>query len=150
MQVSQRHPGKLFRQGMVDIRKHLALRGGADSETPEMSLSVVQYVNSVFHGRHPPGEMSQRNVHELRLLAECLDSLVSGRLTHLGDVLMQRLKAIEQATKDGHWAVAQYLEVSHGSDVGLASPSEMRAAVRAQLQDHRLRESTSKSHRAVP
>ena len=70
-------------------------------------------------------------------------------LAHLSDVLKQTPMAKELATEDGHGGVAPDLEVSRGSDVRLTCPSEMRVAVRAQLLIRRLRESTSKSHRAV-
>ena len=39
---------------------------------------------------------------EMRVVGEALDALLRGELAELGDLLMQRLKAIEQAKKDGH------------------------------------------------
>ena len=77
-------------------------------------------------------------------MAECLDALNDGKLGALGDILMQRFKALEVATKDGHWDVARQLEVVPCTDVGLAEQSEVRDAVAGcllhqQLQDRRQR-----------
>jgi hypothetical protein len=115
-----------------------------------MLPSVVQYINSVWLGRHPPGEMGLRNLHEMKLMGEMLDQLVAGNLSRVGDLMMQRLKAIEQATKDGHWNVAQFLEVGGLGEIGLATQGEVKSAVRAQMMDYRLRESTSRSGKLVP
>ena len=70
---------------------------------------------------------------ELRTIGECLDALLRGDLLFLGDVLMQRMKAIEQATKDGNWTLAQHLELIDSCDVGLATDREKEEAMQAEL-----------------
>eukprot|EP00959_Pyramimonas_sp_CCMP1952_P078268 1635958-Pyramimonas_sp.AAC.1 len=94
-----------------------------------MAAMVVQYITSAWHGRHPPRTMGVRNTKEMRMIGECLDALLAGRLPELGDVLMQGLKAIEQARKDGRWAVAQHLEVGADVNASLARASEVRDAI---------------------
>ena len=42
---------------------------------------------------------------------------------------MQRLKAIEQAPKNGHWHVDQHLEPSWNFDVGFAGQDEVQEVV---------------------
>ena len=73
--------------------------------------------------------------------------LVSGDLACLGDTLMQRLKAIQQAVEDGHWGVAKQLEVTEEEGVSLVSPMEQKEAVRGAQWHRRIKESLkSKPH----
>ncbi|CAK0839772.1 unnamed protein product, partial [Prorocentrum cordatum] len=91
-------PGALLSSGMEHIKKYIARRGGADGQggLGELAASGVQYITSVWHGLHPQSEMGVRSVREMRTVGECLDALLRGELGHLGDLSMQRLKAIEQ------------------------------------------------------
>ncbi|CAK0804639.1 unnamed protein product, partial [Prorocentrum cordatum] len=93
------------------IKKLLAQRGGPGSETDlnEMASVVVQYIPSVWHGRHPPSTMGVRSVSEMRM-----------------------------ATKDGHWHVAQHLEVSGDPAASLAQARELRDAMGAFTSDAKL------------
>ncbi|CAK0870953.1 unnamed protein product, partial [Prorocentrum cordatum] len=129
--LARSDPGALMAAGLKQIREYLAQRGGADNddELDRMASNVVQYITSVWHGMHPQNEMGVRNVREMRMIGECLDALTRGDLPQLGDMLMQRLKAIEQATKDGHWKIAEHLELIDSTDIGLASSAEASAAV---------------------
>ena len=61
---------------------------------------------------------------------------------------MQRLKAIEQATKDGHWGVAQHLELAGAADVGLATDAEVRGVVCGQVADAKLKEAREQAKKA--
>ena len=60
---------------------------------------------------------------------------------------MQRLKAIEQATKDGHWQVARHLEVCDTTELGLATDLEVQTAVDRQIRDGKLKDAISKSNK---
>ena len=94
--LARSDPGALMASGLAQIREYLAQRGGASSdELDEASANVVQYITSVWHGMHPQSEMGVRNVREMRMVGECLDALTRGELPKVGDMLMQRLKAIE-------------------------------------------------------
>ncbi|CAK0884800.1 unnamed protein product, partial [Prorocentrum cordatum] len=131
--VSRSAPGALLASGLEQIKQLLAQRGGADTEENlnSMAAMVVQYITSAWHGRHPPRTMGVRKNNEMIMVGECLDALLAGRRPELGDMLMQRLKAIEQAHMDGHWAVAQHLEVGADVNASLARASEVRDAVSA-------------------
>ena len=54
-------------------------------------------------------------------------------------MLMQRLKAIEQSHKDGHWNTAQHLELCGDLDVGLAPREELQEAIRGRLTQDKLK-----------
>ncbi|CAK0903888.1 unnamed protein product, partial [Prorocentrum cordatum] len=140
-------PGALLPSGMEHIKKYIARRGWADGQESlgELATSVVQYITSVWHGHHPKNEMGVRSVREMRTVGECLDALLRGELDHLGDLLMQRLKAIEQATRDGRWQVAQHLELCDDLGVGLARQEEVHDAVSKHRRMHGLAESVAKA-----
>ncbi|CAK0792480.1 unnamed protein product, partial [Prorocentrum cordatum] len=105
--------GALLASGLEQIKQLLAQRGGADTEKNlnSMSAMVVQYIASAWHGRHPPHTMGVRNTKEMRMIGECLDALLAGRLPELGDMLMQKLKAIEQVGADANASLARASEV---------------------------------------
>ena len=145
-------PGALLASGLEQIKQLLAQRGGAESESDlnEMASMVVQYITSAWHGRHPPHTMGVRNVKEMRMIGECIDALTAGRLPQLGDILMQRLKAIEQATKDGHWQIAQHLEVSTDVDSSLAKSGEVREAVNSFMDESKLQQHLANAGKKRP
>ena len=109
-----------------------------DAGNDELATGVLQYLISVFHGAHPQSSMSLRNSRELRTIAECIDALVAGDLPHLGDLLTQRLKAVQTAVVEGNWNFAQHLELIPTSGSNVVSPAELRAAQRAQIDQMRL------------
>jgi len=90
--------------------------------------------------------MGIRSAKELRAVGECLDALLRVDFLFLGDLLMQRMKAIEQATKDGNWTLAQHLELVDSCDVGLATDREKEEAMQAELLKQRLAEGPGGRH----
>ena len=59
----------------------------------------------------PKIQSQERNSRECRTLCEIMDSLCEGNLARVGDVAMQRYKALACATDDGSWALASEIEV---------------------------------------
>ena len=95
---------------------------------------------SVFHGARPQSSMSLRNSRELRTIAECIDALLAGDLPHLGDLLMQRPKAVQTAVVEGNWNVAQHLELIPTTGSNAVTQAELSAAQRTQLDQMRLQQ----------
>ena len=93
---------------------------------------MLTYLMSVFHGAHSPERVGPRTSRELQTLAEALDALASGRLPRVGDVLMQRFKALEASVTEGGWSVARRLELLPEAGVGLASLAERQAAAKSE------------------
>ena len=135
--TGEREPGKLLASGLQQIKKFLSQRGGVSNEAnnDELATGVLQYLMSVFHGAHPQSSMSLRNSRELRTIAECIDALLAGDLPHLGDLLMQRLKAVQTAVVEGNWNLAQHLELIPTTGSNAVTQAELRAAQRTHL-DH--------------
>ena len=128
-----------MKAGLTQIKKYLSQRCGTqDEEGSQLAANVVQYITSVWNGARPTTEMGVRNAKEMRTVGECLDALLRGDLATVGDMLMQRLKAIERAHKDGNWQTAAHLELCGDLDVGLATQEELQEAVRGRLTTEKL------------
>ena len=64
----------------------------------------VTYLTAIFHGFYPQEKIGRRNSHELRTIAEALDSLGNGNLPKTADLLVQRFKVVEESVKKGRTA----------------------------------------------
>ena len=73
---------------------------------------VGAYVSQVLFVNHPPEQLGLRNSREIITLSTCLDLLLTGQLARLGDVLIQRLKAVESSVTEG-WAVAKHYDLTN-------------------------------------
>ena len=105
---------------------------------------VITYLNTILFGSLPREKVGRRNEAEFKMLAEALDSLSDGDLAGLGDILMQRFKALELAAQEGSWSIARRLEITGPSELGLASTQERRMAATEELLQLRLQEAQMK------
>ena len=140
LEQHEEDPGAMLAAGMNAIRRFLRTRGGAGDDSEVETESVVAYLTAIFHGHHPPGEVGLRSTRELRTIAESIDALNEGRLAAVGDILMQRFKALEVSVKDGNWQLAQQLELVASTDVGLAGTTELKDAAASSIQQGKLAE----------
>ena len=97
------------------------------------------YLSQVLFTQHPPKDIGVRNTRELVTLGECIDLLMSNELPRLGDVLMQRLKAVEASLSEG-WTVAAQQELIPGPKATLTAPAEKSFAAKQALQHQKLEE----------
>ena len=79
-----------------------------------------------------------RNAREMRTWCEVLDALVRGDLPQLGDIAIQRLKAVMLSVQDGGWNQAKFLEMIPMNDVQLVTTDERRCMVRERVVEQRL------------
>ena len=96
--------------------------------------------------RRPPGQRGGQPHHhnEMELICGVLDDLIKGDLESLGDVLVQRLRALQVSVTKG-WKVAEQLELSGRRDVSLVGQDMMADAVSSRLRMARLEENTTKA-----
>ena len=144
-QLAAAAPGTLLEAGLDEVRKFLVARGGVDEQAAaRLAPMMVTYLRTVWATSHKAGEVSMRNSAELEVLAESMDALLSGNLEQLGDLLMQRFKAVQVAGTHG-WKLAGELDLSNKGDVTLVSPEEMAAAADARRRALKLEEAVSKA-----
>jgi hypothetical protein len=65
-----------------------------------------------------------RNLREMKTLCTVLDHIAMGRAGAAGDVIMQRLKAVELATKEESWNRSGFLELVEEDTATLVSTDE--------------------------
>ena len=114
MLTAEKHPGRLMLQGLRQMDRHLTSRGGVlvggeRSDTEIMEPVVTRYLVNLVQQQST--KLSLRNERELRTIAEALDSMLTGRFAELGDLLMQRFRAIECAAVEGGWETAKHMEL---------------------------------------
>lgn len=145
VEKAKRHPGRLLRSGLEQMAKFLAARAGSEGE-PEGSWrqqKVSAYLNQVLFNQHPPASIGMRNARELVTLAEGLDLLMEEDFARLGDLLMQRMKAVEASLSEG-WGVANYQELIPPPKATLTTDQERAFATRHAIQQKRLQDSMAK------
>ena len=145
--LAAEQPGALMESGLTEISKLLGEREGGATSTPAsegaIPARVLAYLTSVFHGRHPPSEVGLRTSKEMRTLARALDALAAGQLPQVGDLLMQRFKALETSVADKSWAVASGIEVVDETE-GLATREERAEAAKTIMLKQKLEEAKQK------
>ena len=130
--MARRKPGKLLAEGMKIMAKHcdpsLALVGGntGGQALPPAAMKYLRQILEVTQGK----KLTKRDTRELETLATCLDHLAAGRLAYLGDVLMQRFKAVETATRDQSWMLAQQQEFIPSHELGVSTAREAEVAAK--------------------
>ena len=110
-----------------------------DTQLPARTLS---HLVSIFHGRHPPEQVGVRSGREMRMLALAIDALLEGRPPQVGDILMQRFKALEMSVAEKSLDLASHLEITDKTG-GLTTPPEKQAVARQAFLFKRLADATS-------
>ena len=105
--------GRLARRKRKDIKDSDSDgKGSADSEPGFRVASgqVVSYLHQILLPQFPKAGL--RAQRELITLGSSLDLLLKGELGRVGDLLVQRFKAIEASlAADGNWMVARHQEL---------------------------------------
>ena len=147
--LSRRNPGSLLKKGMEEMSRYLAERapgeeGGTDTW---MSHRMMAYVSQVVLTQHLPGTIGVRNHRELRTLGRAIDMLIQGQLGELGDLLMQRLKAVETSLVDQGWHSAKHQELIPPHAASLTTEAERRRTARMEISANKLKEMTLKGRK---
>ena len=142
---SQKNPGKLMKSGLQEMGRFLADRVGGNPMEGWEERKVMAYINQVLLTQHPIQSLGVRNLREAQTLGMALDLLMSGNLGTLGDLLMQRLKALETAINEQSWGSARHQELIAPQAASLTNQGEKEAAARAELRNMKLRTALQKS-----
>eukprot|EP00438_Fugacium_kawagutii_P012524 Skav208184 [mRNA] locus=scaffold2530:366794:368191:+ [translate_table: standard] len=149
--LSQRNPGSLLRKAIKEMQRYLAARaeGGEDGMESDWTNSrMLSYINQVVLVQHPPASIGIRNQRELITLGTAVDLLLGGKLGELGDLLVQRIKALETSFSDAGWATARHQELIPPQGASLTTEDERRKAARMELATVKLKEAVMKNRGA--
>ena len=70
------------------------------------------------------GAGNVRAGREMKTLCHDLDQLALGRYAQASDILVQRLKAVHTSVQDGHWNMADHLELVPSDLISMTSLAE--------------------------
>ena len=147
--LSRRNPGSLLKKGMEEMSRYLAERApGEEGGTGAwMDHRMMAYISQVVLTQHPPGAIGVRNHRELLTLGRAIDMLIQGQLGELGDLLMQRLKAVETSLVDQGWHSARHQELIPPHAASLTTEAERRRTARLEISANKLKELTLKGRK---
>ena len=111
-------------------------------------VRVEMYLNQVFFVQNPESTVGLRSTREMRTWGKVLDLLLDGRFGELGDVAIQRLKALETAHKEGSWDLARHHELIPAALASITGEEERHVAARTEMQELKLKEAMEKARAA--
>jgi len=120
LSVASKNEGTLLENGVQLMARALSMHrrgGGGECAASAQSEDLQDVVTTYLTTALIPGAMAagQRigvgTTREMRTLSEALDALIRGESARAGDILMQRFRAAEMSISDGHWTLAQHLEL---------------------------------------
>ena len=140
--IARSHPGALMQSTVVMMLRQIGDRLRGDETEAAMNTRglAVAYLNRALLAREGD-KITLRCEREMRTLAEALDALAEGRFASVGDILAQRLRALEASVlEDGGWTVARHLEVVPDSRATTVTSGLRAVMAAAERQDLRLKE----------
>ena len=143
-QVATRCPGALACSALLEAREHLLTAQGTTWAMDKEALQPIfnQYVraSTSFVGAGPA------LLQEATTVACCLDALLQGKVALSCDYLAQRLKALENSARGGHWTVSRQHELIRADNMQLAEEEENLAAAKRAREEDRLRASLARPY----
>ena len=139
IQYAKKKPGRLASRLLLKMRREGA-QGSVGASRRRDGLtppSAVHYLVTVM-GPRLGTKLNMRSQRELRTLCTVLDMMAQHRHAQAADLVGQRIKALEKATADGHWASAQHLELLSPEMGGLLERDEEIYTSREHLLDLKL------------
>lgn len=137
--LSKKYPGRLLKSGLKEMGHYLADRIGGDPEAGWQDRKVMAYINQVLLVQHPPQQLGLRNLREAQTLGQALDLILEGQVARAGDLLMQRLKALESAVNDQSWNQARHQELIAPQTASLSRVVEKEQAAKLEIRAAKLR-----------
>ena len=89
-------------------------------------LCAPQFQGGISHGRY----------RELRTIATTLDLLMQGRTGQAGDMLLQRLKSLLMAQRDGSDTAARWIELLPNDEMPTVASTHENYAARSMAVHH--------------
>ena len=117
--------------------------GGEDLKWNQ--VRVEMYLNQIFFVQNPESLVGLRTSREIRTWGRVIDLLLDGRFGELGDVAMQRLKALETSHKEGSWELARHHELIPPTLASITGEEERHVAARVEFQELKLREAMERA-----
>ena len=115
---------------------------GGGEQIPASAYRYLTILVSAAQGM----DLKARDQKELSTLAVGFDHLARGNTAGLGDVLMQRFKAVESSANHKSWEFAKHFELVPNQQFACASQREQETAARMTIRDSQLQRSLKGDH----
>eukprot|EP00913_Durusdinium_trenchii_P003130 g2892.t1 len=134
LRLTRRYPGSLAAQTVASMKESLLTQSGSLYAQDRKTLPPIfsQFYRSEMQALCSPS-MSQ----ELLTLSQGADLLLRGHPARALDLLAQRVKALDQLIRGGHWTVARQLELVSADSVGLSKGPEGQEAAKLAREELR-------------
>ena len=134
LRLTRRYPGSLAAQTVASMKESLLTQSGSLYSQDRKTLPPIfsQFFRSEMQALCSPS-MSQ----ELLTLSQGADLLLRGHPARALDLLAQRVKALDQQIRGGHWPVARQLELVSADSVGLSKGPEGQEAAKLAREELR-------------
>ena len=119
--TAQKHPGRLLQRATLAAERCLPPRPAAAVAECPLAPRWQEYLQTIR------GVKDARNLQEAASIAVSLDCLISGHLLQAGDILVQRMKAIEMIEQGATRDAAHKLEITPMSRSMLTEVEKVRA-----------------------
>ena len=141
MEYAMLNPGRLTSRLLLKMQNLLAKEGAPINQERPGNMTpatATAYLLTILIPTHRE-RLGVRLLREMRTIAGAIDEIARGNPEAAGDVLSQRLKALELQLVDNSWQRAQFLELIPQEGAGLSERSEQAMAAREQMQDMKIR-----------
>lgn len=140
MEYAMINPGRLTSRLLLKMQNLLAKEGAPINQERPGNMTpatATAYLLTILI----PTRRERLGVllREMRTIAGAVDEIARGHPEAAGDILSQRLKALELQLVDNNWQRAQFLELIPQEGAGLSERSEQAMASREQMQDLKMR-----------
>ena len=134
LRLTRRYPGSLAAQTVASMKESLLTQSGSLYSQDRRTLPPIfsQFFRSEMQALCSPS-MSQ----ELLTLSQGADLLLRGHPARALDLLAQRVKALDQQIRGGHWTVARQLELVSADSMGLSKGPEGQEAAKLAREELR-------------
>jgi hypothetical protein len=128
--IAEHFPGALSSQALRSMRSTLLQEIGSEDRPNTLQPVAVAYYRQQLQRR--AGGPTAR---ELMTLCHSVDQLLKGKASSAMDVMIQRIKSIEQSLAGSHWSVSQRQEVLPADTATLTALPEASAAQKEIYQE---------------
>eukprot|EP00435_Cladocopium_sp_Y103_P007671 s4239_g2.t1 len=136
--IWKKHPGSLAATALLEARESLITASGLLFDTEQHGLPPL---TTQFVRQHLAQGMSPPMLQEALTISTCLDGLLKGQPAWTADILAQRLKSLESASRGTHWSISRQLELVRSDPQSMMGDEEGLLAARAAREEQRLRSS---------
>lgn len=140
-QIWRKFPGTLTAQAVMEAKQRLLTTSGHLWSEDRKSLPPVftAYARQTLLSGMGPA-MGQETLS----CCQTLDLLLQGKPASAADLVAQRIKSLESASRGSHWSVGRQMELVRMDTSGIAEDSEALAAARRAREEDKLKSLMSK------